>query len=110
MRVVTLDSSQPSDIDKASYAGQVGFDFWRRAAGLFKPGVTQFWGPNGRMKPITSEWQTFSVVTLKPYDPKWSALPGELGFGPAWTVQNPYLDPPYTLTPDQLRANPPPQR
>lgn len=110
MRVVTLDPSQPDDLDRARYAGQMGFDFWRRSAGPFNPGVTQFWGPNGRMKPITSEWQTFSVVGLAPYDRSWSNLPGELGFGPAWTVPNPYLDPPYTITADELRANPPPLR
>jgi len=108
MRLVVHDPSQPDDLADARYAGQMGFDFWRRAAGPFEPGVTQFWGPNGRMKPITSEWQLFSVTGIKPYDPSWSNLPGELGFGPAYEVPNPYLDPPDTLTPDQLRERPPP--
>ena len=60
------------------------------------------------MKTIDKEWKAFNVVTLKPLKPEFSNLPGELGFGPAWTVANPYLDPPYTLTEQELRANPPP--
>lgn len=108
MRLVRLNASEPEDIDTAAYAGQTGFDFWRRGAGPFEPGVTQFWGPNGRMKPVTRNWQAFSVITFKPGDLEWSDLPGELGFGPAWTVQNPYLDPPDTLSEAELRANPPP--
>lgn len=110
MRVVTFDPGQPSDLEDARYAGQMGFDFWRRAAGPFEPGVTQFWGPQGRMKPVTTEWQTFHVVGVKPYDPAWSNLPGELGYGEPYEVPNPYLDPPDTLALDELRENPPPLR
>jgi hypothetical protein len=110
MRFVTLDPAAPDDSGAARYAGQIGFDFWRRGAGPFEPGVTQFWGPNGRMKPITKEWQTFSVVSLKPGESGLNGLPAELGFGPAWEVENPFLDPPYTLTVAELRGNPPPLR
>jgi hypothetical protein len=108
MRLVTLDPGASVDIDSAQYAGQVGFDFWRRGAGPFQSGVTQFWGSNGRMKAISKEWKTFNVITMKPRAPEWSNLPGELGFGPAWTVANPYLDPPYTLSEQTIRSNPPP--
>lgn len=110
MRIVTLNTAASADIDSAQYAGQVGFDFWRRGAGPFQPGVTQFWGSNGRMKAISKDWKTFNVITLKPRSPQWSNLPGELGFGPAWTVANPYLDPPYTLTEQAIRSTPPPLR
>ena len=108
MRFVVNDLTQADDSSEARYAGQIGFDFWRRGAGPFQPGVTQFWGPNGRMKPITKEWQTFHVVSLKPGEFGSSALGPEFGYG--GYVANPYMDPPYTLTEQELRANPPPLR
>ncbi|MFK7986217.1 MAG: hypothetical protein AB8I08_09305 [Sandaracinaceae bacterium] len=108
MRVVPVGDGS-SEVARARYAGQVGFDLWRRPL-PFQPGVSQFWGPNGRMKPITDAWQSFNTISLRPGNPEFSKLPGELGFGPAWTVTNPYLDPPHVLTPAELRANPPPLR
>lgn len=107
-RVVALPDAPPGDLERAHYAGQVGFDLWRRAAGPFEPGVTQFDGSVGRMHALGTEWQSLHVISMRPRDPEWSKLPGYVGLGPAWTVINPYLDPPYTLTEEEIRANPPP--
>lgn len=109
-RVVALPDAPPGDLERARYAGQVGFDLWRRAGGAFEPGVTQFDGSVGRMRALSTEWQSLHVISMRPRDPEWSKLPGYLGLGPAWTVVNPYLDPPYTLTEEEIRASPPPLR
>lgn len=108
MRLVNV-SGGAVDMSAARYAGQVGFDLWRRGYGDFQPGVTQFWGPNGRMKPITNQWQAFNTISLRPYDINYSGLPPELGMG-NWTTPNPYANPPYVLTEQEVRANPPPLR
>jgi hypothetical protein len=111
MRVVALPGAPPGAIESARYAGQIGFDLWRRVPGMgWERGVTSFDGSCGRMKPITTEWQSFNVIPTMPYRPEGSTLFGELGFGPAWTVPNPFLDPPYTLTLEEIRASPPPLR
>jgi hypothetical protein len=108
MRVVSLDGS--GDFSGASYAGQSGFDLWRRGYGNFQSGVTQFWGPNGRMKPISTQWQTFNVISMKPGVPSASAFEGWfVGSNQAY-VQNNYMDPPYNLTEQEVRVNPPPLR
>jgi hypothetical protein len=105
-RLVPLNAAGEAELATARYAAQIGFDLWRRPL-PFQPGVSVFDGSVGRMKPITAQWQAFNVISVKPNDPSFSTLPGYLGV-PAWSVVNPYLDPPYTLSEAEVRANPPP--
>jgi hypothetical protein len=121
VRIVVLDPSKSDDRVKARFTAQLGYDFWDSMYSLgdhsmkedvngspipegsnWKPGYPrhQMDGGNARYKWITSEWQSFNVISIQPkYG---SHLPAP------WSIQNLYAEPPYVLTLEELRANPPP--
>lgn len=108
MRLVDVQTGGPVDLNTAKYSGQVGFDFWERTSRNAVAGVDRFWGPNGRMKALTNQWQSLNVITLAP-DPSriaFSSLPPEFGRG-YFTTQNPYLNGSFVLSESQIFANPP---
>lgn len=108
-RIVPFNGNDGSNLATAKFSGEVGFDYWHRWGPGFIRNVGFWDGSTGRMERIGTDWTRLNYISLKPTDKRNSTFDSVYtGLGGWPTIDDDLLEPPYTLTEAEIRANPPP--